>query len=180
MCLRYLTPFIVLSLAGLSPAAEVPPENTQPDSPDGRPGTLFERFDQDHDQQLSRQEFVRGLMALRRHRAERGDHELPGDGEGRAPRPNGEENGGGEGEGRPHRPPGQGGGEGEGRPHRPPGQGDGEGRPEGGPALGLFDRADTDKNGSLSLEEFRAALKNLPRPGGQDAGERPRQPKTAE
>lgn len=203
MSLRYLTPLLALSLTGLLPAGDAP-KGERPGPPPGPPpGALFERFDQDHNQQLSRPEFVRGMIALHNRRAEGGDRPRPPaegegrpprdgegrpprDGEGRPPRdgenrpPRDDENRPprppAEGEGRPPRPPG----EGEGRPQRPPGEGEGRPHPEGGgPLEAAFDKADADKSGSLSQDEFRAALQHLPRPPGQGQGEgdRPRPPK---
>jgi EF hand len=114
----------------------------------------------------------------------------PGDGEGKEhPKPPAHE-GGGDGDGkrppRPEHPPGDGagkerpkppahedGGDGDGkRPPHPPKEGkggDGEGgRPpggeHGGPLEGAFDKADADKSGTLTVEEFKAALESLPRP----------------
>ena len=190
MSIRLLTPLLAMLMAGVLPAA-TQPDGERPKGPP--PGALFERFDQDGNQQLSKPEFVRGMIALHQ-RAQAGDGERPprppGDGE-RPPRPPGD----GE---RPPRPPGDGErpprppGDGE-RPPRPPGDGerpprppgDGEGRPHpegGGPLEKAFDKSDADQSGSLSLEEFRTALQHMPRPPanrppGQGEGDRPRPPK---
>lgn len=210
MSLRLLTPLLAMTAAGLLPAADRP-EGDRPAGPP--PGALFERFDQDGDHLLSQPEFVRGMIALQRQRAG-GDQERPprpaGEGEGRPARPPGDAEGRparppGDGEGRPARPPGDGEGrparppgDGEGRPARPPGDGegrpprgpgDGEGRPRaegGGPLEAAFAKADADQSGKLTLDEFRAALQNAPRPPGQrppgqgdaDGGrDRPRPPR---
>lgn len=185
MSLRLLTPLLALMITGQLSAADRP-EGDRPQGPP--PGALFERFDQDGDHLLSRPEFVRGMVALQRQRPEGGDQERPrrpdgaGDGEGRPPRPPGD------GEGRPPRPPGDGEGrprpegDGEGRP-RPEGDGEGRPRPEGGgPLEKAFEKGDADKSGTLTLEEFRAAMQSMPRPprpAGQGDGERerPRPPK---
>lgn len=186
---RTLTPFLGLLVATALPAADRPDaERPGPPHPPA-PEKLFEHFDTDHDQALSRQEFIRGMAELAQRRAERkdggerrppgeagdGDHppRPPKDGE-RPPHPPGD------GERPPHPPK-----DGE-RPPRPPG--DGEGRPPHGdgehPLENAFTKADVDKNGTLSLDEFRAALENMPHPGqrpppreGEPQPERPRPPK---
>lgn len=195
MSLRLLTPLLAMMMVSQLSAGEHP-EGERPKGPP--PGALFERFDQDGDHLLSRPEFVHGMIALQRHRAEGGDQGRPprpaGDGEGRPPRPPGD------GEGRPPHPPADGegrpprpAGDGEGRPPRPHGEGeghprpagDGEGRPRpegGGPLEKAFEKGDADKSGTLTLEEFRVAMQNMPRPPanrppGQGDGDRPRPPK---
>ncbi len=177
MSLRLLTPLLALMITSQLSAGDRP-EGDRPQGPP--PGALFERFDQNGDHLLSRPEFMRGMAELQRPRPEGGDQERPrpegGDGEGR-PRP---ENG----EGRPPRPPA----DGEGRP-RPPADGEGRPRPEGGGQLEkAFDKGDADKSGTLTHEEFRAAMQSMPRPPanrppgqgqgeGEGEGDRPRPPK---
>ena len=192
MSLRVLTPLLALMITSQLSAADRP-EGDRPQGPP--PGALFERFDQNGDHLLSRPEFVRGMAELQRPRPEGGDQERPrrpdGDGEGRPQRP------AGDGEGRPPRPHGDGeghpprpAGDGEGRPPRPAGdgearprpEGDGEGRPrpEGaGPLEKAFEKGDADKSGTLTREEFHAAMQSMPRPPanrppGQGEGDRPR------
>ena len=179
ICRRILTPFFALLVATSISAGDKPEgEHKEPPRPPA-PEKLFERLDIDKDQVLSRAEFIRGMAELHR-RAQQGGEKPGADGAGdgkRPPRP----------EGHPEQPPGDGagkehpkppahedGGDGDGkRPPHPPkegkgGEGEG-GRPpggeHGGPLEGAFDKADADKSGTLTLEEFKAALESLPHPG---------------
>lgn len=188
---RTITPFLGLLVAtALSAAVHPDGEHQGPPHPPA-PEKMFEHFDADHDQALSRAEFFHGMAEMAQRRAEHQDGERrapgaggdgerparpPGDGE-RPARPPGD----GERPARPHgdgerpaRPPGDGErparphGDGE-RPARPPGDGEGRPRPggEGQPLDGAFVKADADKNGTLSLAEFKAALEAMPHPQGQ-------------
>lgn len=179
ICSRILTPFFALLVVTSISAGDKPEgEHKEPPRPPA-PEKLFERLDADKDQVLSRAEFIRGMAELHR-RAQQGGEKPDGAGDGkRPPRP----------EGHPEHPPGDGAGkehpkppahedEGDGdgddkRPPHPPkegkgGEGEG-GRPpggeHGGPLEGAFDKADADKSGTLTLEEFKVALKSMPHPG---------------
>lgn len=159
-CSRLLTPFFAVLVATSISAGDQPEgEGKEPPRPPA-PEKIFERLDADKDQALSRAEFIHGMVDMRR-RAQQGGDKPGADGDGKRPprpeRPPGEDQDKGEGDGKcpPAHPPKEG-KEGEGK--RPPG---GE---QGNPLEGAFDKADADKSGTLTLEEFKAALKNRPRP----------------
>ena len=181
MCSRILTPFFAVLVATSISAGDQPKgEHKEPPRPPA-PEKLFERLDTDKDQLLSRAEFIRGMAELHR-RAQQGKEKSGADGAGdgkHPPRPEGHPgNSPGDGAEKEHqKPPAhekEGGGASDGkRPPHPPKEdkgGEGEdGRPpggeHGGPLEGAFDKADADKSGTLTLEEFKAALESLPHPG---------------
>ncbi len=153
--------------------AEDHPEHPKPPPPE----ELFKTIDANHDGVLSKDEFAQGMEALHKRMGPppRGD-----DGERRPPPPHDGDNRSGE-----HQPPNGGGDD-----RRPPPPGDGRdeksgaadhgardggapkdggaprdgGQKKGGPGKQLdeaFTAADGDKSGTLTLEEFKAALKAL-------------------
>ncbi len=185
-----LPPLLILLIASVLPAAEQTEGDRQgaPRPPSAE--KMFQHFDGDHDQTLSRQEFIHGMAELVKRRppneAGDGDRRPKGDGEGH-PRPPKE----GDGERPPKgagdhpRPPKEGDGhppKGEGDRPRPSKEGEGQRSPKGDvddpnkdggerprkerPLEGAFAKADADHSGGLSLAEFRVALEHMPHPSG--------------
>jgi len=141
------------------------------------PAELFERFDADADDQLSREEFHKLAASMREHHERRREKGPRGEGPGRGPEPRGEG-------GREFRPPGPLQNPGD-RPEKPPRAGKGRrgGGPEGPRGEGhegrrppnpdeVFDRFDADENGQLSREEFGKLSKAMRKLHGHDRGKK--------
>ena len=159
-------------------AAAEHPEPPKPPAPE----ELFKTMDSNHDGVLSKDEFAQGMEALHKRmgpppRGEDGEHRP-------TPPKDGDQQGGerkppksGDGERRPPPPRDEDGKDGAHRPP-PPKEGDEKagGGPEGGQKKGgpgkkldaAFTSSDADKSGTLTLEEFKAALKAMRPPRRED------------